>query len=103
MGRVPQGKLQNETSSQLVRGGSLIVLQFQPVCGDGNEPTGQHGKIQMRHDEAIDQSQNENKMGKRGQRQGPVEDEMGEGGDGESKIMTSLLLSMIERQDFTYL
>ena len=48
-------------------------------------------------------SQNENKMGKRGQRQGSVEDEMGEGGDGESKIMTSLLLSMIERQDFTYL
>ena len=48
-------------------------------------------------------SQNENKMGKRGQRQGPVEDEMGEGGDGESKIMTSLLLSMIERQDFAYL
>ena len=48
-------------------------------------------------------NQNENKMGKRGQRQGSVEDEMGDGDDGESKIMTSLLLSMIERQDFTYL
>ena len=40
----------------------------------------------MRHDEAIDQGQNENKMGKRNKKLCPIEDEIQGEGDGKKEI-----------------